>query len=70
MRCWREADREPFAAVEADREQMQFFPATDGRSHERNNGGALPASLRAAWPAGFATPTARQGGFSVLTEDG
>jgi len=32
MRRWRESDREPFAALNADPETMQFFPETLGRA--------------------------------------
>ena len=31
MRQWRDADREPFAALNADRHVMEFFPATMDR---------------------------------------
>lgn len=33
LRMWRESDREPFAAINADPEVMEFFPSTLGR-HE------------------------------------
>ena len=32
MRRWRDADREPFAALNGDPETMRYFPATLGRS--------------------------------------
>lgn len=32
LRQWREADKEPFAALNADPEVMEYFPATLGRS--------------------------------------
>lgn len=32
LRRWRESDREPFAAMNADPQVMEFFPATQSRS--------------------------------------
>lgn len=46
LRCWREADRAPFAALNADPTVMAFFPAPLGRA-------ASDASID-AWTAQFA----------------
>jgi len=36
LRQWREADREPFAAMNADPVVMEFFPALQSRSTSSN----------------------------------
>lgn len=46
LRCWRESDREPFSAMNADRRVMEFFPAVQSRS-------ASDASID-SWQAQFA----------------
>ncbi len=47
LRRWRDADREPFAAMNADPEVMEFFPALQSRA-------ASDASID-AWQAQFET---------------
>ena len=49
LRAWRESDREPFAAMNADSRVMEYFPAT----FTREQSDALVERIVADWDQGF-----------------